>query len=230
MQDIKADLTALTKATDVILETIGELNEYLADNSDEVVKDAIETITMFSELNMESAANAFNVLDQRNKLYDLESKIEIVAKPVAGIIDALKASSSGEDGEFVLINKTSENCQVLVDYSLFLTVLKNIVRNGFVHNDSLLKKVSLSILEDSDWVEFLIADNGVGMPREYLKGWGKALGKQAQLTSKGGSGTGLYSIKSIMDALHKATGATINIDSEVGKGSTFSIKVKKHGS
>lgn len=230
MHDIKADLTALTKATDVILETIGELNEYLADNADDVVKDAIETITMFSELNMESATNAFTVLDQRNKLYDLESKIEVEPKPVSSIVDAVKASSSGEVGEFSLDNKTGENCQVVIDYSLFLTVLKNIVRNGFVHNDSLLKKVTLTITEDGDWVEFLVVDNGVGMPREYLKSWGKVLGKQAQLTAKGGSGTGLYSIKSIMDALHSKTGATISIESEVSKGSTFSIKVKKHGS
>jgi signal transduction histidine kinase len=60
------------------------------------------------------------------------------------------------------------------------------------------------------------------MPETYLKNWGQILGKAAQLnTARGGSGIGLYSIRSIIEAHKKAT---VELKSIVGEGSTFILE------
>jgi signal transduction histidine kinase len=222
VHDIKSDLTALLRGSEVIQETIEELIAFLGPGADPVVIDAIETIKFFSGLNINSSNNAFEVLDQRNKLYDLESKIEIVPCSVSDILSALEAAFSGQAGEFRLHNDCPHNRSIVADYSLLLGVLKNIVRNGFIHNDSALKRVEVRVGPIGHRSRITITDNGVGMPAAYLQEWGRTMGKVAQLNSKrGGSGTGLYSIRAIMNA-HK--GASIDIKSVVGQGTVYVLE------
>ena len=222
VHDIKADLTALNKGSEVIQETVAELLDYIGPDRDAVVIDALETIKFFSDLNINSAKNAFDVLDQRNKLYNLESKIEIGDCSVAEIFKALQASFSAEAGELRIYNDCPENRMIKADFSLLLTVLKNIIRNGFIHNDSPLKRVEVRVGPHGHRSRIQITDNGVGMPASYLENWGKILGKSAQLDNKrGGSGTGLYSIRAIIMA-HKD--ASIEIESAVGQGTTFTLE------
>ena len=222
VHDIKADLTALNLGNELIQETIAELTDYLTGKSDEVIDEAIDTIKHFSGLNIKSARNAFEVLDQRNKLYNLESKIEIASCSVTDLLDSLSAAFSPEPGEMRIYNECPETRQILADKSLLMTVLKNIVRNGFVHNESPLKRVEVKVSPIGHRTRIQIADNGVGMPPSYLENWGTILGKAAQLSNKrGGSGTGLYSIRAIVMA-HK--GASIEVTSAVGQGTTFTLE------
>lgn len=220
--DIKADLTALNFGSELITETTDELTKYIGPDADPVLVEAIDTIKHFSGLNVKSAKNAFEVLDQRNKLYDLESKIEIANCSVTDLLDSLSAAFSPEPGEMRIHNECPETRQILADKSLLMTVLKNIVRNGFVHNESPLKRVEVKVSPIGHRTRIQIADNGVGMPPSYLENWGTILGKAAQLSNKrGGSGTGLYSIRAIVLA-HK--GASIDVTSAVGQGTTFTLE------
>jgi signal transduction histidine kinase len=226
VHDIKADLIALSKGSEVIEETVAEIEEYLSNNTDKVLIDALDTIKSFATLNINSATNAFEVLDKRNKLYDLESKIEVKACSVTSLLEAVKVSGGNEQGVFTVTNGCDEGQCVLCDESLFLTVLKNIVRNGFIHNESVLKTVSVRTIPSNESVIFAIEDNGVGFPPKYLEEWGKVLGKTAQLsTDRGGSGTGLYSIKAIMEA-HAKYGGAVAIASELGNGTQFTLTLK----
>lgn len=219
--DVKADLTALVKGSEVITETIDELLAYLGESDDEVLLDAIATIQYFSGLNINSARNAFDVLDQRNKLYDLKSKIVVGPCAVADIFKALESSFASESGELRVINNCPNNRKILADFSLLLAVLKNIVRNGFVHNDSPLKRVEVRVGPSGHRSHIVITDNGVGMPDSYLESWGKVLGKAAQLAGRGGSGVGLYSIRRIVEA---HPGASIEVKSTVGQGTQFILE------
>ena len=222
VHDIKADLTALNLGSELIQETIAELTEYIEGRSDGVINEALDTIKHFSGLNVKSASNAFDVLDQRNKLYDLESKIDIRDCSIESILDSLSAAFSAEPGELRIYSECPENRRIWADESLLTTVLKNIVRNGFLHNDSALKRVEVKVAPIGHRTRIEISDNGVGMPPHYLENWGSVLGKAAQLsTERGGSGTGLYSIRAIVMA-HK--GASINITSAVGEGTVFTLE------
>lgn len=76
------------------------------------------------------------------------------------------------------------------------------------------------------WLEFKVADTGVGIPSEALS---RIFDKFYQLDSSdtrsyGGVGLGLYIAKKFTELL----GGTVEVQSEVGKGSTFTVRIPFH--
>ena len=68
-----------------------------------------------------------------------------------------------------------------------------------------------------DWVIVSFADTGVGIPEENL---GK-LFKPLFTTKSKGIGLGLHIIKTIVEA----HGGTVEVESTVGEGTTFTVKL-----
>jgi signal transduction histidine kinase len=69
------------------------------------------------------------------------------------------------------------------------------------------------------WVEIAISDTGVGIPKESKK----RIFDPFFTTKKAGEGTGLG--LAICEKIIKEHSGRLNVESEVGKGSTFSIQV-----
>jgi signal transduction histidine kinase len=65
-------------------------------------------------------------------------------------------------------------------------------------------------------IAFTVADNGRGMSREFLE---KELFRLFSTTKESGFGIGLYQSRKIVEA----HGGTMDVDSEEGKGSTFTV-------
>jgi two-component system, OmpR family, phosphate regulon sensor histidine kinase PhoR len=85
--------------------------------------------------------------------------------------------------------------------------------------------VTLSLGRDSEWVRVTVADTGIGIPaqdlpkvfdRFYRIDKSRARDPSSDL---GGAGLGLAIVKTIVDA----HGGKIDVTSEVGKGSTFTV-------
>ena len=73
------------------------------------------------------------------------------------------------------------------------------------------------------YVEFKVADTGGGIPKEQLP---LIFDKFKQVDSSetrlyGGVGMGLYIVKKFTELL----GGTVEVESEVGKGSTFTVRI-----
>ena len=73
------------------------------------------------------------------------------------------------------------------------------------------------------WLEFKVADTGVGIPTETLPEiFNKFYQVDGSQTRRyGGVGLGLYIVKKFTELL----GGTVEVKSEVEKGSTFTIKI-----
>ncbi len=120
----------------------------------------------------------------------------------------------------VRIDSTFEG-QVLIDRDYFERVLWNLIKNA----DEALRltedgRIEISISESDNSVNICVSDNGPGIPQKILKNLfklGQTFGK------KGGTGIGLYNCKKIVEA-HRGK---IWLDSEVGKGTKFYIKIPK---
>jgi hypothetical protein len=223
--DLKADVIASAKAGEFVSETATELIEFLGSEGtiDPDAKESLEFIEKFSKRITLACQNAFSLIDQRNKLHNLKERIEQRPQSVTSIIKSVESAFTRSDGLLITNNHCSEGTAVIVDNALFLSVLKNLIKNSFIHNKSDQKEVSFTSTEKNGKVQFVIKDNGVGFPPEYLKDWGKVQGKAARLsTETEGSGVGLYSVRKIIDA---HVGASIIIKSELGVGSVFEITV-----
>ncbi|HAH31179.1 MAG TPA: hypothetical protein DCL44_02575 [Elusimicrobia bacterium] len=101
----------------------------------------------------------------------------------------------------------------------FRRIVSNLVNNAVeVLSDK--GKVSVGLKHDPDNVILTVADNGKGIPPEILA----KLGQKGETHGKaGGSGLGLFHARTTVESW----GGTLTITSEVGTGTTVTIKLPK---
>ena len=114
--------------------------------------------------------------------------------------------------------------QVFADEEAMSQALHNILDNAAKFSGP-EKYIGVNVIRRQDSVEIAVQDRGVGIPEnEQKRVFDKFYrGKQASSVSPTGTGLGLTLVKHIMDA-HKGE---ISCDSQLGKGSTFSLIFEK---
>ena len=81
-------------------------------------------------------------------------------------------------------------------------------------------EIRLSTAEADGWVVLTVSDDGCGMPAEFIE---HRLFKPFSTTKSGGFGIGLYQVKGIVEA----HGGKIEVESGVGRGSSFRVLLPK---
>ncbi len=117
---------------------------------------------------------------------------------------------------------------VLLDQVRIRQVLFNLIGNSIKFTDS--GSITLAInskVKNTDTIDLLIsiADTGIGIPESEQKTIFKAFKQSKNRLNKSHEGTGLG--LSISKRLVEAMGGKIKLDSQLGKGSTFSIRFPK---
>ncbi len=102
-------------------------------------------------------------------------------------------------------------------------IMENLINNALKFTDVGSVTVSARYLPDKKMMEFKIADTGIGISKEQLP---TIFDRFHQVDSSGtraygGMGLGLYIVKKYTELL----GATIRIESKLGRGSTFVLQV-----
>jgi two-component system OmpR family sensor kinase len=100
-------------------------------------------------------------------------------------------------------------------------VIANLLANARAHTPA-GTKIDVSISRDPDGVRIAVADNGPGLSEEDQKKiferFYRADSSRVRVDGEG-SGLGL----SIVDAVMGAHGGTVTVQSELGKGATFTL-------
>ncbi len=121
---------------------------------------------------------------------------------------------------------TMLNCKecVFVDEELMTTLLNNLISNGIKYSDAGTITIKTKKIVNEYIIE--VQDEGVGLTQEDCSQVFERFYRvdKARSRNSGGSGLGLSIVKSICDA----HGATVEIDSELGKGTTVKMKFQKH--
>jgi signal transduction histidine kinase len=111
---------------------------------------------------------------------------------------------------------------IFADCDIMVTALINLLDNAYKYsyND---KKIELKVFSENNFVCFSVSDNGVGMTHSQTnKIFNRFYQADTSLSRRAeGTGLGLSIVKFIVDA-HKGT---ISVDSEIGKGSTFTVRL-----
>jgi hypothetical protein len=107
--------------------------------------------------------------------------------------------------------------KVSVDPEQMMNVLRNLVRNADESTNT-GGEIRLATEVKDGRVLVSVSDNGCGIPREYMEG---ELFTLFSSTKSDGFGIGLYQAKRIVES----HGGRIEAESEVGRGSTFRIRL-----
>ena len=116
-----------------------------------------------------------------------------------------------------------KNHVVVGDAGRFSQIMVNIVSNAIKYTDNGgTIKVTMEALPDNHYC-FKCEDNGIGMSQDYLKHiceeYSRAEDKQISVTE--GTGLGMSVVKGFTELMH----GTLQVESELGKGSTFIVDI-----
>lgn len=120
------------------------------------------------------------------------------------------------------VDQASQHVLAFFDSDRVLRVLSNLIRNALKHSRK-GDKVVVKARSDQKFVYISVADNGEGIPRARLEGifdqfW------QASKTADQGAGVGLAIVKAIITA----HGGTVEIQSNLGHGTTVTFSLPRH--
>jgi signal transduction histidine kinase len=102
-------------------------------------------------------------------------------------------------------------------------ILENLINNAIKFSDQGTVTISARYVASKKIVELKIADTGVGIPKDLLPTIFERF-RQADSSdtrAHGGVGLGLYIVKKYTNLL----GGTIHVESKVGQGSTFTLRI-----
>jgi two-component system OmpR family sensor kinase len=154
----------------------------------------------------------------------LDQAREMESKPVNlnEVVDSavISARAAGPHHE-VIFNKANEEAYTLGDEARIHQVIANILANARTHTPA-GTKIDVSISRDTDGIRIAVADNGPGMSEEsqqkIFERFYRADPSRVRVDGEG-SGLGL----SIVDAVMGAHRGSVSVQSELGKGATFTL-------
>jgi len=115
-------------------------------------------------------------------------------------------------------NQIGAHLEVYSDETLLSQILQNLISNALKFTTQGIVEIGARALADEGTIECWVKDSGVGIPAEEL---GKVFDRfeTSAESEKTGLGLGLAIVKEIVELHH----GTITVQSEVGKGSTFTF-------
>lgn len=137
--------------------------------------------------------------------------------PSAIVDNAVQATASAARDKAITINKDCQANMGLVnaDADKTVWVLTNFLTNAIRHS-SAGGSITITVSKTGSRIRFAVADNGSGIPAEYLP---KVFDRFFQVPGTAARGTGLG--LAISREFIEAQGGAIWADSELGSGSTF---------
>ncbi|RUA33434.1 MAG: hypothetical protein DSY78_00065, partial [Chloroflexi bacterium] len=103
--------------------------------------------------------------------------------------------------------------------------LFNLIGNAskFTEQGTISLKVSRGIAEGQEWINFAVSDTGIGMNEEQMGRLFEAFAQAEASTTRrfGGTGLGLAITRHFCEMM----GGTVLVESQAGKGSTFTMKL-----
>lgn len=132
------------------------------------------------------------------------------------MVHSLKMPSGVE----LCLDLPEDNVMVLTDRNRLMQVLSNLLSNAIKNTSA--GSITLKLKSDGEWACVSVIDTGRGIPKDKLTDIFKRFEKVNDFVP--GAGLGLSICQNIVEHL----GGKIEVRSEEGKGSTFSVMLREH--
>lgn len=138
------------------------------------------------------------------------------------VLEQFEAKSDKKEVRLGLKKSGNEEIFVFADPNRIFQVLSNLVSNSINYTDE-GGSVEISLIPGNKFVEVKVTDTGIGIPAEDISRIFQRFYRvdKSRSRKQGGTGLGLAIVKHIIE-LHKSE---IKVESEPGKGSTFSFRL-----
>ncbi len=141
------------------------------------------------------------------------------------VIDDFEQQSAAAEVSVKKSKKPSEAI-VYADFMRIRQVMQNLVSNGIKYNRA-DGKLRIKIIDKFDSVEVIVADTGIGIPKEDIpqifKRFYRVDKSRTKTKKKSSTGLGLAIVKHLLESHN----SSIQVKSEIGKGAVFSFSLQK---
>jgi len=193
------------------------------------LRDTIEPRQLRNLENIDTSAH--NLLTLINEILDLSrveaGRIDVQPQPVdlqQLAVECVAAIEPLVQAEVQLIQEIETVPSLRTDGEILRKVLMNLLGNAVKFTDA--GSITVSVKPVGDQVEVSVADTGMGIPSEdlpYIFEEFRQVERQGS-TEKEGTGLGLAIARKSVELL----GGTISAESEVNKGTTFTLRIKDY--
>ncbi len=130
----------------------------------------------------------------------------------------------GSTQNLEIITKVSQPCPFVADLTRVRIVLNNLVANAIKYRryNTSRSHITIEVWVDQNQAHISIDDNGEGIAEEHIDYIFDMFYRASERSE--GSGLGLYIVK---DVVQKLSG-DISVRSQLGKGTTFSLRLSNH--
>ena len=144
--------------------------------------------------------------------------------PHSIVLEALEPlrRAAQDQGVTLSVEMPGDLPDVWVDMTRIGHVFGNLLSNALRYTPP-GGKVTLSAKAEQKWVHFSVSDTGKGIPIKYLPRMFEQFFRVPDQETETGAGLGLAIVKEIVEA----HGGTVSVDSQEGKGSTFTVTLRR---
>ena len=188
----------------------------------------LEKLQQSGELLLSIINNVLDIAQIESGRMELDEnycQIEDVWKSLLAVFD-VKARKKNITLHYAM---NVEHEHVLTDTTKVKEIFVNILSNAMKYTPSggsvMVDVAELPCDEPGYMIEKVrVSDSGIGMSQEYMTNIFEAFTRERNTTKRkiAGTGLGMSIVKKYVDLL----GGTINVESELGKGSTFTVTLK----
>ncbi len=149
-------------------------------------------------------------------------ELDIQLQEIHSLVSEILESTKAELGDGLVLKLDAERTSIYADRVHLLSLIRNLVENAIKYSSKPIH-IEVSTENYENGLMLRISDRGIGIPKEHIH---KIFDKfyrvpTGNLHNVKGFGLGLNYVKEIVKA-HKWN---IDVESEVGKGTTFIIKI-----
>lgn len=205
------------------LNNIIGFSEMLSTDFENLPKEKIKDFMKNIHISGQHLQQLINDILDLSKIEAGKMELEIQGFPVSYFIDSLTRVLQKEiDNKNIklIFNIASEIDQLYVDQTRFKQILVNLVSNAIKYSHP-NGKVELGIKRVENEIEIYVKDEGIGIKPEDIPKLFKPFYQTRSTFVKEGTGLGLAITKKLVE-LH---GGEIKVDSEINKGTTFTIRI-----
>ncbi|MFO8099048.1 MAG: PAS domain-containing protein [Salinibacter sp.] len=202
------------------LSSILNLTELLAREAPPECKERIELIER-------SSYRLLNTIDSVLDLAKLETGAVAPDRESVDLVDELLGTAEmfqpqADEHDLTLRTEVQEPMTARLDPSMLHRILDNLISNALKFTEA-GGTVTLRARGTDDTVTIEVEDTGPGIPEAFLPNLFESFARGAHQTAVEGSGLGLAITKRLTELL----GGTVDVDSEVGVGTTFTVRLPR---